>query len=155
MSSWRSARLAGAAVAGLALTAAGLAGPAGAARAGAGVQPAGSVPGSISTVAGGPGGPGPATSIAIGACGVRWAGGSLYIGDGSTVRRVNTATGALTTVAGDNAAGPADASGAAVGYQQAARHRVQVPGRHRPAVERACPGRHHQHLRAGRDHQVP
>ena len=30
------------------------------------------------------------------------------------VRRVSTATGALTTVAGDNAAGPADDSGAAV-----------------------------------------
>jgi trimeric autotransporter adhesin len=115
MGSWRSARLAGAAVAGLALAAAGLAGPAGAARAGAGVPPGGSVPGSISTVAGGVGGPGPATSVAIGPCGVRWADGSLYIGDGSTVRRVSTATGALTTVAGDNAAGPADASGAAVG----------------------------------------
>ena len=46
---------------------------------------------------------------------MRWAGGWLYIGDGSTVRRVSTATGALTTVAGDNAAGPADDSGAAVG----------------------------------------
>jgi hypothetical protein len=44
---------------------------------------------------------------------VDWAGGWLYIGDGPTVRRVSTATGALITVAGDNAAGPADNSGAA------------------------------------------
>jgi hypothetical protein len=46
---------------------------------------------------------------------VRWAGGWLYIADGSAVRRVSTATGALTTVAGVNAAGPADDSGAAAG----------------------------------------
>ncbi len=37
----------------------------------------------------------------------------------------------------------------------AARHRVQVPGGHRPAVEAPRPGRRHQHPRAGRDHQVP
>jgi hypothetical protein len=116
MRSWRAARLAGAAVAGLALAAAGLAGPAGAARAGAGVPSAGPVQGGIiSTVAGGVGGPGPATSISIGPCGVHWADGWLYIGDGSTVRRVSAATDALTTVVGDNAAGPADDSGAAVG----------------------------------------
>jgi hypothetical protein len=42
------------------------------------------------------------------------AGGWLYIGDGSMVRRVSAASGALTTVAGDNAAGPADDSGAVV-----------------------------------------
>lgn len=71
--------------------------------------------GVISTIAGGVGGPGPATSVAISPCGVHWAGGWLYIGDGSTVRRVSAATGALTTVAGDNAAGPADAGGTAVG----------------------------------------
>ena len=105
-----------AAVAGLALAAAGLAGAASAARAVAGVAPLGSVQGGIvSTVAGGVGGPGPAASVAISPCGVRWAGGWLYIGDGSTVRRVSTATGALTTVAGDNAAGPADDSDAAAG----------------------------------------
>ena len=114
MGSRQVARLACAAVAVLAL-AAGVAGPAGAARAGAGVPPLGSAQeGIISTVAGGVGGPGPATSVAVSPCGVAWAGGWLYIGDGSMVRRVSTATGALTTVAGDNAAGPADDSGAAV-----------------------------------------
>jgi hypothetical protein len=113
MGSWRAARLAWAAVAGLTLAAAGLAGPASAARAGV-PQPQGSVRGGIiSTVAGGAGGPGPATSVAITPCGVDGAGGWLYIGDGSMVRRVSTATGALTTVAGDNAAAPADDSGAA------------------------------------------
>ena len=61
-----------------------------------------------------PGGPGQATSVAVSPCGVAWASGWLYIGDGSMVRRVSTATGALTTVAGDNAAGPADDSGTAV-----------------------------------------
>jgi hypothetical protein len=108
------ARLAWAAVASAALVA-GFAAPAGAARAGAGVPPsAGSVSGGIiSTVAGGVGGPGPATSVAITPCGVDAAGGWLYIGDGSTVRRVSAATGALTTVAGDNATGPADDSGTA------------------------------------------
>src|SRR5215469_6565804 len=115
MGSRRGARLTGAAVAGLALAAACFAaGPAGTARAGAGVPSAGSVPGGvISTVAGGAGGPGPADSVAVSPCGVDWAGGWLYIGDGPTVRRVSTATGALTTVAGDNAAVPADNSGAA------------------------------------------
>ena len=111
----RTVRLACSAVAGVAL-AAGLAGPAGAARAGAGVPPsAGSASGGIiSTVAGGDGGPGPATSVAVSPCGVAGAGGWLYIGDGSMVRRVSAATGALTTVAGDNTAGPADDGGTAV-----------------------------------------
>ncbi len=113
MGSRRVAGLGCAVVAGLALAAAGLAGAAGAA--GGGVPPLGSVPGGvISTVEGGAGGPGPATSVAVSPCGVDWAGGWLYLADGSTVRRVSTATGALTTVAGDNAAGPADDSGAAV-----------------------------------------
>ena len=117
MGSRRAGRLVYAAVAGLTLAAAGLAWPSGAARAGSGVSPLpGSVRGGIiSTVAGGVGGPGPAASVAVSPCGVRWAGGWLYIGDGSTVRRVSTATGALTTVAGDNAAGPAGDGGAAVG----------------------------------------
>ena len=116
MGSRRMARLAGAVVAGLALAAAGLAGASGAARAEAGLPSLGPVRGGIiSTIAGGVGGPGPATSVAVSPCGVRWAGGWLYIGDGSTVRRVSAATGALTTVAGDNAAGPADDSGAAIG----------------------------------------
>ena len=115
MGSRRGARLTGAAVAGLALAAACFAaGPAGAARAGTGVPSAGSVrAGVISTVAGGVGGPGPADSVAVSPCGVDWAGGWLYIGDNSAVRRVSTATGALTTVAGDNATALVDNSGAA------------------------------------------
>jgi hypothetical protein len=112
MANRRAARLACAAVAGLALGAAGLAGAAGARAA----SPTGSAAGGIiSTVAGGVGGPGPAPSVAVSPCGVDWAGGWLYLGDGSMVRRVSAATGALTTVAGDNAAGPVDDSGAAVG----------------------------------------
>jgi hypothetical protein len=120
MRNTRVARLACAAVTAVAAAAlgAGVAGPASAD--GAGLRPsAGTVPGGIiSTVAGGVGGPGPATSVAVSPCGVGWAGGWLYIGDGSTVRRVSAATDALTTVAGDNAAGdnaagPADDSGAA------------------------------------------
>src|SRR5215469_10231819 len=112
MGSRRAARLACAAVAGLALAGAGLSGSA--SPAWAGVSLTGSASGAtISTVAGGVGGPGRATSVGISPCGVHWAGGSLYIGDGSTVREVSTATDALTTVAGDNAAGPTDNSGAA------------------------------------------
>jgi hypothetical protein len=108
----RAAGLVCAAVSGLALAAAGIAGAGGTAR--AGVSPLTSVPGGvISTVEGGPGGPGPATSVALTPCGVHWVDGWLYIGDGTVVRRVSTATGALTTVAGDDAAGPADDSGAA------------------------------------------
>jgi hypothetical protein len=96
------------------LAAAGLAGPASAARAGAGTPAANAVPGGvISTVAGGVGGPGRATSVAINPCGVRWTGGWLYIGEGAMVRRVSMATDGLTTVTGDNAAGPLDGSGTA------------------------------------------
>ncbi len=95
------------------MAAAGLAGAASAAPAGARV-PAGSVQGGvISTVAGGVGGPGRATSVALSPCGLRWSGGWLYIGTGTTVRRVRMATGVLTTVAGDNAAVPLDHSGTA------------------------------------------
>ncbi len=113
----RAARLACAAVAGLALAAGGLAGGGSSAHARVAVSPLGSVrAGIISTIEGGTGGPGPATSVAISPCGMRSAGGWLYVGDGgSMVRRVSTATGALTTVAGDNAAGPLNHSGTAAG----------------------------------------
>jgi hypothetical protein len=57
--------------------------------------------GTISTVAGGVGGPGPAATVAEFACGVRVAGTSLYVGNFNTVRRVSTSTGALTTLAGN------------------------------------------------------
>jgi sugar lactone lactonase YvrE len=56
--------------------------------------------GIISTVAGGVGGPGPATKVAIYLpCSVTSAGGSLYVGDG-LVQQVDEATGWLTTPAG-------------------------------------------------------
>ncbi len=70
--------------------------------------------GVISTIAGGVGGPGRATSLATGACGVQVASGSLYVGDFSTVRRISEATGTLATVAGNNAAGPVGDGGAAI-----------------------------------------
>ena len=106
------ARLSSAAVAGLALVPAGLTGASGAAREGA--ASAGAVPGgTISTVAGGVGGPGPARSVALDSCGLRTAGASLYIGTRYEMRRVNVLTGALTTVAGNNAAGPVGDGGVA------------------------------------------
>jgi hypothetical protein len=107
------ARLSYVIVAGLALVAAGLTGISGAARAGA-TAPAGVVPGgTISTVAGGVGGPGPARSVAMTPCGLKTAGAWLYIGTGSALRRVNILTGGLTTVAGNNAAGPTGDGGVA------------------------------------------
>ena len=105
MGSRHVARLSFAAVAGLALVSAGLTGASGAARAGAGAARA-VLAGTISTVAGGVGGPGPARSVAVDAWCLRAAGEWLYIGTLDEVRRVNVLTGALTTVAGNNAVGP-------------------------------------------------
>jgi hypothetical protein len=82
--------------------------------------------GIISTVAGGVGGPGPATAISLasdnvpaGACGtpaeptgVAFAAGRVYIADGS-VRQVSEKTGTLTTPAGTGAAGPLGIGGPA------------------------------------------
>src|SRR5579859_584969 len=63
------------------------------------------VAGVISTIAGGAGGPGIATTIGLAnPCGVSFGGGSLRIADGTTVRTVDPATGRLTTPAGDGAA---------------------------------------------------
>ena len=110
----RTVRLSCAAVA---VMAAGLAVTASAARAGADARasaPAGTVPGgTISTIAGGVGGPGLARSVALSPCGLKTAGAYLYIGTGAAVRRVNITTAELTTVAGNNAAGPAGDGGAA------------------------------------------
>ena len=88
-------------------SAAGWAVPAGAAAAahhgrraglGAGQAAAGGV---MSRFAGGVGGPTRATSVILGgACGVSYAGGSVYAGAGSMVRQVSQATGRLTTPAG-------------------------------------------------------
>jgi sugar lactone lactonase YvrE len=97
----RSGRAGGATVAALAAVV-GLAGSVSPASA---AQPdrAGSAAGIISTVTGGTEGPGPATSIAVNACGLKSAGNQLYVADlvnGGVVRVVNEQTGALTTPAG-------------------------------------------------------
>jgi hypothetical protein len=71
--------------------------------------------GTISTLAGGPGGPARAASVALQAaysnayqdvydmqlCGVTSAGGDLYLGDDSVVRQVSERTGRLTTAVGN------------------------------------------------------
>jgi hypothetical protein len=62
--------------------------------------------GTVSTVAGGVGGPAKGTKVAIGApCGVTLAAGSVYTGAAGTVRRVSS-TGQLTTPAGTGETGP-------------------------------------------------
>ena len=72
-------------------------------------------PGTITTVAGGVGGPGKATKVALAPCGVARLGGSLYVADGPAVRRV-AANDQLTTPAGTGAGiGPADSGGLATG----------------------------------------
>jgi NHL repeat len=59
-----------------------------------------SVAGTISTIAGGVGGPGPGTKVSVALpCGVSFAAGHLYISQG-VVREVGAATGRLTTPAG-------------------------------------------------------
>jgi len=91
------------AVAVMALAVAGTAG--GGASAGAAVA-APPVPGTISTVAGGVGGPARATNVPItNACGVYVANGLLYIADNTTVRQVDS-TDRLTTPAGTGAGAP-------------------------------------------------
>ncbi len=60
--------------------------------------------GTISTVAGGVGGPARAVGVALdGACGVSFGAGRLYVADSSAVRAVNPQTDWLTTPAGDGA----------------------------------------------------
>jgi len=72
--------------------------------------------GTISTVAGGVGGPAPATTVALnGACGVATGHGSTYISDYYSVRRVDPNTDLLTTPAGVGPAlAPASNGGPAV-----------------------------------------
>jgi hypothetical protein len=81
---------------------------------------AGPAPGAISVVAGGAGGPGLATAVALSSinaqarnCGVSYAGGSLYIGDGASVRAVSPVSDRLTTPAGVGATGPLGNTGPA------------------------------------------
>jgi hypothetical protein len=84
---------------------------AGGADASAGAQPA--VAGTISTVAGGVGGPAKATNVPVNdPCGVSVASGLLYIADGPTVRQVDS-TDRLTTPAGTGTIGPLGDGGAA------------------------------------------
>lgn len=65
------------------------------------VASAASIPaGTITTIAGGIGGPGPATSIGLAPCQSVEVGGHLYITDLSDVREVSTRTDWLTTAAG-------------------------------------------------------
>lgn len=65
------------------------------------------VPGTITTVAGGVGGPGPANGVPLDTCPVSYARGALYVGDdlGAAVRRIGMRSGRLTTVAGDGVPG--------------------------------------------------
>src|SRR5438128_34829 len=64
--------------------------------------------GTISTVAGGVGGPARASRLALfGPCGVTFSAGSVYVGDGVALRKINPRTDWLTTPAGNGIAGPA------------------------------------------------
>ena len=73
-------------------------------------------PDTITTVAGGVGGPGPATSVALlSPCGLRYTGGALYVGTDNAVRRINPVTDGLTNVAGDNATSDVSGSAPATG----------------------------------------
>jgi len=92
----------------------GAAPPAESARAGA---PA---PGTITTVAGGVGGPGPATSIPLATCPISVAGGALWAGGGGVIRRIDTRTGWLTTPAGDGVPGTRGNGGRATDAELAA-----------------------------------
>jgi hypothetical protein len=75
---------------------------AGAGQAGAAVVPAGT----ITTIAGGVGGPAKATTVAVSPCGARFAGGSLYVGDITAIRQISPASDKLTTPAGTGSTTP-------------------------------------------------
>jgi len=72
-------------------------GPAGAAAAAAGT---------ITTIAGGVGGPAKATTVAVSPCGARFAGGSLYVGDIAAIRQISPASDQLTTPVGTGSTTP-------------------------------------------------
>ncbi len=69
--------------------------------------------GVISTVAGGPGGPGAGRGVGITPCGVAAGSGRLYVADGLSVRRAVQTTGALAVVAGTGSSGPVGVGGLA------------------------------------------
>ena len=62
--------------------------------------------GSVTTVAGGVGGPAKATTVSIDACGVSFADGHVYVPSNEAVREVDPATDRLTTPAGSGVSGP-------------------------------------------------
>jgi hypothetical protein len=70
--------------------------------------------GVISTVAGRVGGPGLATRLAVGPCGVASGGGHVYIGADTTVRQMGRGSDWLTTLAGTGAPGKSSGGGRAV-----------------------------------------
>ena len=84
--------------------------------AGAAVAPRGAraapAPGTITTVAGGVGGPGKATTVALRACDAFFQHGSIYVADGASVRHIGP-TGWLTTPAGTGTGGPPSNGGLA------------------------------------------
>src|SRR5260221_545940 len=99
--------------------------------------------GIITTIAGGVGGPGRATKIALSPCGAASARGQLYLAEGSAVRRVSEATDRLTTPAGTGSAGPlgdggpatkASAGGGGGGLDHAGNLGVRGRGRGRPGA---------------------
>jgi hypothetical protein len=91
--------------------------PGGAAPPAESARGGGPAPGTITTVAGGVGGPGPATSIPFGICPISVAGGALYAGDGALIRRIDTRTGWLTTPVGDGVSGTRGNGGPAADAQ--------------------------------------
>jgi hypothetical protein len=119
MSGWFRGRLGTAGRIGSAAVLAGVLAAGSSAAAGQELGSGPAVAGAISTVAGGPGGPGPATKVSVRPCDVAAAPGGLYVGDtganseGDLVRQVSDATGQLTTVAGTGAGGPLGLGGPA------------------------------------------
>jgi len=75
---------------------------AGGGYAGAAAAPAGT----ITTIAGGVGGPAKATTVAVSPCGARFAGGSLYVGDIAAIRQISPASDQLTTPVGTGSTTP-------------------------------------------------
>jgi len=71
----------------------------------------GPVAGTISTVAGGTGGPGPATSVSLSACTLKYSNGALYFSAGGVIDKVSEATGKLSAVAGNGLPGVESSSG--------------------------------------------
>ncbi|MGH3155957.1 MAG: hypothetical protein ACRDNF_05200, partial [Streptosporangiaceae bacterium] len=82
-------------------------------QAGRAVAPA--VAGTVSTVAGGPGGPDPGTNVALSRpCGVSFGGGTVYVADDWSVKRLAPSTDRMATVAGTGVTGPLGNGGPAL-----------------------------------------